>query len=152
MHPQICSFISQAVYEGQLSSAPGTERQLLLLDGERPEVPASGLMFCPVEHDGNSQSSDEEAACVKALYLYFLRQRYVDKTGVEHALCLENILVVAPYNLQVQLLKQVLPAGRASALWISFRGKRRKLSSYPWRRRMRTTCQGTLASCTRKTV
>lgn len=42
---------------------------------------------------------------------YFLRQRYVDNKDVERSICIENILVIAPYNLQVQLLKQVLPAG-----------------------------------------
>ena len=123
MHPNVCSFISQAVYEGQLSSAPGTERRVLLLDGQRPEVPDSGLMFCPVEHDGNSQSSDEEAAQVKALFAYFLQQRYVDNKGVDHAMCIENILVVAPYNLQVQLLKQVLPAGARVGTVDKFQGQ-----------------------------
>ena len=123
MHPNVCSFISQAVYEGQLSSAPGTEKRVLLLDGQRPEVPNSGLMFCPVEHDGNSQSSDEEAAQVQELYAYFLRQRYVDNKGIEHAICIENILVVAPYNLQVQLLKQVLPAGARVGTVDKFQGQ-----------------------------
>lgn len=123
MHPQVCAFISHAVYDGQLSSAPGTERQQLLLDGARPEVLASGLMFCPVEHDGNGQSSEEEAAYVKALYEYFLRQRYVDNSGEEHYVNLENILVVAPYNLQVQLLKQVLPAGARVGTVDKFQGQ-----------------------------
>lgn len=123
MHPHVCSFISHAVYEGQLSSAPGTERQVLRLDGQRPDVPGSGLMFCPVEHDGNGQSSDEEAAYVKALYTYFLQQRYVDNTGEENAVSLENILVVAPYNLQVQLLKQVLPAGARVGTVDKFQGQ-----------------------------
>jgi hypothetical protein len=90
-------------------TAPGTERQVLLLDGQRPEVPNSGLMFCPVGHDGNSQRSDEEAAKVKELYEYFLREHCVDNKGAEHSICIVNILVVAPYNLQVQLVKQVLP-------------------------------------------
>lgn len=123
MHPQVCSFISDAVYEGQLSSAPGTERQVLHLDGQRPEIPASGLMFCPVEHDGNGQSSDEEAAYIKALYMYFLRQWYEDKNAEKHAISLENILVVAPYNLQVQLLKQMLPAGARVGTVDKFQGQ-----------------------------
>jgi predicted RecB family nuclease len=123
MHPKVCSFISHAIYEGQLSSAPGTERRVLLLDGQRPEVPDSGLMFCPVEHDGNSQSSDEEAAQVKALFAYFLRQRYVDSKGEEHSINIENILVVAPYNLQVQLLKQVLPVGARVGTVDKFQGQ-----------------------------
>ncbi|PRN05274.1 nuclease [Pseudomonas sp. LLC-1] len=123
MHPQVCAFISQAMYNGQLSSAPGTELQQLLLDGARPEVPATGLMFCAVEHDGNGQSSDEEAAYIKALYAYFLCQRYVNTTGEEHTITPENILVVAPYNLQVQLLKQVLPAGARVGTVDKFQGQ-----------------------------
>lgn len=123
MHPQVCSFISQAVYEGQLSSAPGTERRVLLLDGQQPEIPSSGLMFCPVQHDGNSQSSGEEAAKVQALYTYFLQQRFVDSEGEIHAIGLDNILVVAPYNLQVQLLKQVLPAGARVGTVDKFQGQ-----------------------------
>ncbi|MBD9443728.1 TM0106 family RecB-like putative nuclease [Pseudomonas sp. PDM04] len=123
MHPDVCSFISQAVYEGQLSPAPGNEKRVLSLDGQRPEVPSSGLMFCPVEHDGNSQSSDEEAAYVKALYAYFLRQRFVDNEGVAHEIGVDNILVVAPYNLQVQLLKQVLPTGARVGTVDKFQGQ-----------------------------
>ncbi|TFY85117.1 TM0106 family RecB-like putative nuclease [Pseudomonas kairouanensis] len=123
MHPRVCSFISQAVYEGQLSSAPGTERRVLLLDGQQPHIPSSGLMFCPVQHDGNSQSSEEEAAQVQALYGYFLRQRFVDSKGQAHGVGLENILVVAPYNLQVQRLKQVLPAGARVGTVDKFQGQ-----------------------------
>ena len=123
MHPHVCSFISQAVYEGQLSSAPGTERRVLLLDGQCPQIPGSGLMFCPVEHDGNSQSSDEEAAQVQALYAYFSQQRFIDSDGEEHAIGVDNILVVAPYNLQVQVLKQVLPAGARVGTVDKFQGQ-----------------------------
>lgn len=123
MHPHVCSFISQAVYEGQLSSAPGTERRVLLLDGQCPHIPGSGLMFCPVEHDGNSQSSDEEAAQVQALYAYFSQQRFIDSDGEEHAIGVDNILVVAPYNLQVQVLKQVLPAGARVGTVDKFQGQ-----------------------------
>ena len=54
---------------------------------------------------------------------YFLRQRYVDNKGVEHEICIENILVVAPYNLQVQLLKQVLPAGARVGTVDKFQGQ-----------------------------
>ena len=123
MHPNVCSFISQAVYEGQLSSAPGTERRVLLLDGQRPEVPNSGLMFCPVKHDGNSQSSDEEAAQVQALYAYFSQQRFIDSDGEERTIGVDNILVVAPYNLQVQVLKQVLPTGARVGTVDKFQGQ-----------------------------
>jgi len=76
-----------------------------------------------VQHDGNGQSSDEEAAEIKALYSYFLQQRYVDDKGLEQAISIVNILVVAPYNLQVQLLKQVLPAGARVGTVDKFQGQ-----------------------------
>lgn len=123
MHPEVCSFISDAIYDGQLASAPGTERQVLVLDGERPEIPDCGLYFCPVEHDANSQSSEEEAAVVRALYSYFLGQTYEDKDGEVHRIDVDNILVVAPYNLQVQLLKRELPAGARVGTVDKFQGQ-----------------------------
>ncbi|WP_137823020.1 TM0106 family RecB-like putative nuclease [Pseudomonas sp. D(2018)] len=123
MHPDVCAFISAAVYDGQLSAAPGTEHQVLVLDGARPEVPATGLYFHPVVHDANSQSSAEEAAVVGELYRYFLSQRYVDKHGHEHPIRPDNILVVAPYNLQVQLLKAQLPNGARVGTVDKFQGQ-----------------------------
>lgn len=123
MHPEVCSFISDAVYDGQLTSAPGTERQVLVLDGERPEIPDCGLYFCAVEHDANSQSSEEEAAVVHDLYSYFLGQTYVDKDGEVRRVDVDNILVVAPYNLQVQLLKRELPAGARVGTVDKFQGQ-----------------------------
>ena len=38
-----------------------------------------------------------------------LCQRYLDREGLEHPMSAENILVVAPHNMQVNLLKDVLP-------------------------------------------
>jgi len=123
MHPRLCAFVSAVAYEGQLRSAPGTERQQLLLDGQRPCIPAAGLYFNPVTHEGNSQRSQEEAKVVLELYTYFLSQPYVDKQGFQHRIGVENILVVAPYNLQVQLLKELLPAGARVGTVDKFQGQ-----------------------------
>ena len=123
MHPDVCSFISEAVYDGQLTSAPGTELQRLILDGTQPSLPATGLYFRGVMHDGNSQSSEEEAEVVSELYRYFLGQRFVDKYGQERPISLENILVVAPYNLQVQLLKRHLPTDARVGTVDKFQGQ-----------------------------
>jgi uncharacterized protein len=38
-----------------------------------------------------------------------LKQRFRDKQGKVHSITLDDILVVAPYNMQVNLLKQALP-------------------------------------------
>lgn len=123
MHPDVCSFISEAVYDGQLTAAPGTERQQLILNGARPDIPATGLYFRVVEHDANSQSSPEEADAVCELYQYFLGQEYLDKNNQHQRIGLDNILVVAPYNLQVNLIKSQLPVGARVGTVDKFQGQ-----------------------------
>jgi superfamily I DNA and/or RNA helicase len=40
-----------------------------------------------------------------------MSQSYSDRDGMEHPIRMENILVVAPYNMQVNYLKSILPYG-----------------------------------------
>lgn len=110
MHPDVCRFISDAVYDGRLESAPRTHGQRLVLSPpEHPALQPTGLRFFPVHHDECRQQSEEEANVVLAIYNDLLRQSWTDSRGLTRALTEEDILVVAPYNLQVNLLKSVLP-------------------------------------------
>ena len=65
-------------------------------------------MFEPLIHEGCSQDSEEEAVRVKEIYESLLQQSYVDDKGVRRQIQPDNILVVSPYNMQVNLLKQHL--------------------------------------------
>ena len=47
----------------------------------------------------------------RAEYGKRILEKCIDRNGREHELTLENILVVAPYNMQVNLLKRMLPEG-----------------------------------------
>ena len=69
----------------------------------------TGVQYCPVEHDGCSQCSEEEAQVINDLVKSLLKQKYQDKDGQVNSITLKNILIVAPYNMQVNLLKKVLP-------------------------------------------
>jgi superfamily I DNA and/or RNA helicase len=111
MHPDICQFISEAVYDSRLlPEIQNAERVLVLGERAHAELRPSGIRFVRAHHDGCSQESQEEAEIVRSLFENLLTQRYRDKHGVEHAMGLQNILVVAPYNVQVNLLKRVLPS------------------------------------------
>lgn len=124
MHPDVCRFISDAVYGGRLKAqAQNVNQRLLLGPGLHPALRATGVAFIDVEHDGNSQRSDEEAEVVRTVFCQLLEQRYVDRNGVEHAMTIDNILVVAPYNLQVNRLKQVLPDGARVGTVDKFQGQ-----------------------------
>lgn len=110
MHPDVCRFISDAVYDSRLEPEPNNAKQTLLLSGDaHPALIPTGLRHVPIEHDACSQRSQEEADLVLKLVSSLLKQRFRDKQGREHPMTLNDILVVAPFNMQVNLLKQVLP-------------------------------------------
>ncbi len=124
MHPNVCKFISDAIYDSRLEPEPGNIKQELILGQDaHPMLKNSGIQFCSVEHDGCSQKSEEEAEIVNDLVTSLLMQQYLDKNGDIHRITLENILVVAPYNMQVNLLKKVLPEGARIGTVDKFQGQ-----------------------------
>lgn len=124
MHQDVCKFISDAVYESRLNPEPMNQNQRLVLSSSaHQELQPTGIRFVPIEHDGCSQRSEEEAALICDLYDSLLAQRYVDRNGSEHQISSENILVVAPYNMQVNLLKSLLPDGARVGTVDKFQGQ-----------------------------
>lgn len=111
MHPDIQRFVSDVVYDGRLKAHPDCARQRLILDaGVHPLLRPSGLRMVAMDHARCSQTSPEEVAVTALLVERLIGQRFVDRAGGEGTIELGNILVVAPYNLQVNALKLALPA------------------------------------------
>jgi predicted RecB family nuclease len=124
MHPKVCSYISTTFYEGRLRHAPQTETQGLVLNGPLAEKFAATGVYChPVDHDGNSQKSMEEAEAINALYVELMKQSFVGLNGKVLPMNAEEIVVVAPYNAQVNLLKRVLPEGARVGTVDKFQGQ-----------------------------
>jgi AAA domain/RNase_H superfamily len=124
MHPAVCRFISEAVYDGRLEPESANARRSLVLAAEaHPLLKPAGIVHAGIAHEGCSQRSEEEAALVAELYESALSQRHMDNRGAEHAVTCANILVVAPYNVQVNLLKQVLPEGARVGTVDKFQGQ-----------------------------
>ena len=124
MHPDVCRFISDAVYDSRLEPEPNNAKQSLLLsDDAHPALMPTGLRYVPIGHDACSQRSQEEADLVLQLVTSLLKQRYRDKQGREHPMTLNDILVVAPFNMQVNLLKQVLSPGARVGTVDKFQGQ-----------------------------
>lgn len=124
MNPAVCKFISDAVYEGRLHAAEGVERRhLALTENAHPSLASVGVRYISVSHSGRSQSCEEEASVISDLYSSLLKQEFVETDGVRHLLGPEDILVVSPYNLQVNLLKMLLPAGARVGTVDKFQGQ-----------------------------
>lgn len=124
MQPNLCQFISEAVYDGRLEPEAANGRQRLVLRRNAyPFLQPAGIGYIPVAHEGCSQKSEEEAKIVLGLYRELLKQRYIDRKGATHAMTAENILVVAPYNMQVNLLRRILPQGARIGTVDKFQGQ-----------------------------
>jgi predicted RecB family nuclease len=123
LHPLICAYVSDLVYEGRLKSDAGAARQTLLLDRTNPPLAPAGLRFVPVVHSGNSQSSEEEGEAVAQVYRALIGQGFRNRDGEARRITEADILVVTPYNAQVNLLKRVLPADARVGTVDKFQGQ-----------------------------
>ncbi len=115
MHPDVCEFVSDAFYEGRLRSAEPCGRQGSSF--------GTGLRFLPVEHAGNSTSSEEEAAVIRAEIERLLGGSWTDSEGATRPIGVSDVMVVAPFNAQVRLLHERLPAGVAVGTVDKFQGQ-----------------------------
>ena len=122
LHPEICDFTSELFYEGRLTTRPGLERQRLA--GNTP-FGGAGLRYCPVAHDGNQTSSPEEAKVVARLFgaLSGGDVSWIGADGGERPLCVEDVLIIAPYNDQVAEIAGRLPAGARVGTVDKFQGQ-----------------------------
>lgn len=124
MHEDVCRFISQVVYDGRLHPEPKNQNQRLLLSkSAHSALTSTGIGFVTVKHSGCSQKSEEEGRLIREIFESLLRQRYCDRNGKEHPFRMENILIVAPYNMQVNYLKSILPEGARVGTVDKFQGQ-----------------------------
>jgi hypothetical protein len=90
--------------------SPRSERQDLVLDPNTdPSLASTGLRFISIEHEGCFQKSAPEAYRVHQLYQNLLGQRWTDRAGQVYQIGVDDILVVSPHNMQVNLLRSCLP-------------------------------------------
>ena len=105
MHPDICRFVSRAVYEGRLHWEDFCELQRVDSAGE---LSGTGVRSIPVAHNGNSRESPEEAEVIVAQIASLRGASVTDSDGETSELTQSQILVVTPYNSQVRCLREHL--------------------------------------------
>ena len=110
MPPALTAVVSELFYEGQLQAADANEANRILWSGA-----PQGLVFEPVEHLGNGTSSDEEVEAIAALVEQLLGRPFQRARMRGGELVVENgvlgrrdILITAPYNIQVNRLQRRL--------------------------------------------
>ncbi len=113
LHPDVCEFISAAVYEGRLTSdAEAASQTLVKPNGQS----LTGAYLEYVEHEGRSQVAPEEVAAIARTIADLTGSRYRDREGNQRILGRGDFLVVAPYNAQVNALTAALPGIRVGTV------------------------------------
>lgn len=102
MHPEVCRFISDRIYQGRLVSHPDCATQ--------STDAGVGLRWLQVNHEGCSTESVDEAEVVVATVRDLVGRSWTNNCGETRPLGVDDIMVVAPYNDQVRLLQQTLGA------------------------------------------
>ncbi|PYM17207.1 MAG: nuclease, partial [Candidatus Rokuibacteriota bacterium] len=100
MHPDVCRFVSEIVYDNRLVGLPSLAAQKTAL--------GTGLRFLPVEHAGNVAAAPEEAERVAREIRAMLGGSWTNRDGETRPLTETDFMVVAPYNMQVRLLRRTL--------------------------------------------
>jgi uncharacterized protein len=120
MHEDVCRFISELAYEGRLRSEASCRRQFIQSAG----LSGTGLRYLPVEHLGNAQQSPEEAEVIGGEVRRLLETgTFTDRAGACRPLTPADILVVAPFNMQVHCLLQAVPEGVEVGTVDKFQGR-----------------------------
>jgi uncharacterized protein len=108
MHPAVCDPLSKVVYEGKLFSDAAMVNQSIHMPKQNLITIENGILWLPVKHEGNTQSSQEEVEHIQRIISELLTGSFTDKEKNTRSMTEEDILVVAPYNMQVNLLKENL--------------------------------------------
>ena len=96
LHPDVCGYVSEEFYEGRLEPAA--------VAAERTTPLGTGLRWVPVEHVGRKTESPEEVESVRRVVAEL------------RAAGVEDVVVVAPYNVQVNALAEALPGVRVGTV------------------------------------
>jgi uncharacterized protein len=124
LHPDICAFISDAFYDGRLAPHPSTDVQAIELESDNAfGLAPTGLRFIAIEHEDNTQKSNEEAESLDVAYRALLGRHWVNQKGERRAISTADILVVSPYNMQVNHLRRILPDGARVGTVDKFQGQ-----------------------------
>ena len=119
--PSICQFISDAFYDGRLTAHESTLQQNL--DLKSSSLPNEGIVMLEVYHENCRQKSEEEGQIIKEKYNELLGQTFYDKNGQRKSITQDDILVISPYNVQVNYLTSLLPKGARVGTIDKFQGQ-----------------------------
>jgi uncharacterized protein len=109
MHPAVCKPLSEIVYESRLQADADNSKQAITIPNPNLITQAYGILSVTVQHEENSQNqSIEEVIIIQQLINELKTGMFTNKKGEQTPVTDADILLIAPYNMQVNLLKEKL--------------------------------------------
>ncbi len=112
MHPDLCGYISTQFYGGRVNAHASTARQAV----DAAPLPRAGAFMVPVAHEGRAQDCPEEIKAIRRTIAALTAGSWTDRDGTTRPLRHSDIIVVAPYNVQVGALSDALPGIRVGTV------------------------------------
>ena len=107
MNPEITSFVSELMYDGQLKPHESTAKYILdLKEQNHPALCERGLSWIEMNHSGCAQESRQEADEILKIINELKENEYP----------LDEVLVIAPYRAQEALIRSLLPAEMSESI------------------------------------
>ena len=105
LNKNICDYISSSFYDFRLKSHPVTNDRSVSLNLKN--IKNEGIFYLPTDHIDCTQKSDEEAKIINDYYNKILGEDFKEGGEIKK-ISHDDIMVVAPFNMQVNNLEKIM--------------------------------------------
>jgi predicted RecB family nuclease len=116
MHTRICDVLSEHVYDGKLTAPAANQYHAIINPSPSRITRESGILFVECKHQNNTTISKQEVSLIAELVAELRRCSFQAKLGDIKPLQAKDIMVVSPYNLQVNLLIEHLQSAEIGTI------------------------------------
>ena len=127
LHPNINTFTSENFYENRLLTDPNNINRKIEYSTDCM-IKSEGIHTISMNHTDRSQTSIEEYEVIKKLMKQLIGCKFIDYDKSERKLTSEDILIVSPYNAQVNFLAARLDKGARVGTIDRFQGQQAPIS------------------------
>jgi len=122
LHPLINNFASENFYESRLICREENKNRKIHFNKDCM-IQSEGIHYIPMHHKDNTQICTEEGEVVKKLFKQIIGLDFTDIDDKKRKLTIKDILVISPYNAQVNYLLSILEKGARVGTIDRFQGQ-----------------------------
>ena len=113
MHSSVCEFISDSFYEQRLHSDELNKNQKIIIKDKEIN---NGIFVADINHSDYSVQNIEEAQFTKNIYKQLINNTWIDRVNEKKKITQKDILIVSPFNAQVNLIKEEIPEAQVGTI------------------------------------